>query len=122
MNQKELVESCRLRGHDFSLPLIYRYGKKYGFLIKYKDTGRDRYKVDETKFNEWLDSWSVESEYISLKDACKEHNITFSALKYILNKNDCEITKRGTEQNGLYYAKRTDIERVIGQYNRRTEK
>ena len=103
--------------------MIYRYGKKYGFLIKYKDTGRERYQVDEVKFHEWLDNWSAtDNEYISLKDVCKKYNITFSAIKYVLLKNNCDITKRGTEQNGLYYAKRTDVERVIGQYNRRAEK
>lgn len=123
MNQKELVEECLKKGYNFSIPLIYRYGKKYGFLIKYKDTGRERYQVDEVKFHEWLDNWSAtDSEYISLKDVCKKYNITFSAIKYVLLKNNCDITKRGTEQNGLYYAKRTDVERVIGQYNRRAEK
>ena len=120
MKQKEMLEKCAERGFNFSLPLLYRYGKKYGFLIKYNNENRDRYRVDEDKFIEWLDNHSIDSSYISIKDACKKYNMTFSALKYVLKKNDCEITKLGMEQNGFYYAKRTDIERVIGQYNRRS--
>lgn len=120
MKQKEMLQICVDKGYDFSLPLLYRYGKKYGFLIEYRKEGRDRYRVDEDKFKEWLDNHSIDNSYISIKDACKKYNITFSALKYVLKKNNCEITKLGMEQNGLYYAKRTDIERVIGQYNKRT--
>ena len=65
---------------------------------------------------------ATNAKYVALKDICKEYGITFAALKYTLIKNNCEVKKRGSEQNGLYYAKREDIERVIGQYNRRTEK
>ena len=120
MKQKEMLQICADKGYSFSLPLLYRYGKQYGFLIQYKEKGRDRYRVDEEKFEEWLNNHSIDSSYISIKDACKKYEITFSALKYVLKKNDCEIVKLGQEQNGLYYAKRTDIERVIGQYNRRS--
>ena len=120
MNQKQMIKECADKGYNFSLPLIYRYGKKYGFLVQYKEKGRDRYRVDEDKFREWLDNHLIDSSYISIKDACKKYDMTFSALKYVLKKNNCEITKLGMEQNGLYYAKRTDIERVIGQYNKRT--
>lgn len=120
MNQKEMIKACLDKGYDFSVPLIYRYGKKYGFLVQYKEKGRDRYKVDEQKFHKWLDEWTVDDSYMPIKDACKKYKISFAAIKYILKKNDCEIKKLGHEQNGLYYAKRTDIERVIGQYNKRS--
>ena len=120
MNQKQMIKECADKGFDFSLPLIYRYGKKNGFLIQYKEKGRDRYRVDEDKFHQWLDDYNIDKSYISLKDACKKYEISYAAIKYILNKNACEITKLGSEQNGLFYAKRTDVERVIGQYNKRS--
>ena len=120
MNQKQMIKECADKGFDFSLPLIYRYGKKNGFLIQYKEKGRARYRVDEDKFHQWLDNYRVDESYISLKDACKQYGISYGAIKYILNKNACEITKLGIEQNGLFYAKRTDVERVIGQYNKRS--
>ena len=100
---------------------IYRYGKKQGFLIKIKETGRERYEIDEKKFYDWLNDTKLSDEYIYLKDACKEYKISYSELKYLLLKNKCDINKQRVV-SGYMYAKRTDIERIINQYNRRSEK
>lgn len=122
MNQKEMIEICASYGYDFSIPLIYRYGKREGFLIKVKETGRERYTVDEKKFYEWLGRGNIDKSLISIKEACKIHKMAYSEMLYLLNKNKCEYTKMGIEQNGLFYAKRTDIKRIIQQYNRRPKK
>ena len=122
MNQKEMIEICVSYGYDFSIPLIYRYGKKEGFLIKTKETGRERYSVNEEKFYAWLKKGHIDKSLISLKDAAKIHKMSYSELVYLLKKNKCEYDKLGIEQNGLFYAKRTDIKRIVLQYNRRSKK
>ena len=122
MNQKEMINICSSYGYNFCILTIYRYGKKEGFLKKVKDIGRDRYEVDEQKFIEWLKRGSIDKSFIAIKDAVKKYDASYSELLYLLKKNDCEISKIGIEQNGLLYAKRTDIERIINQYHKRIKK
>ncbi len=122
MNQKDMVNMCSSYGYDFCILTIYRYGKKEGFLKKIKETGRERYEVDEKKFIAWLERGRIDKSFVALKDAAKENNTSYSELLYLLKKNNCEISKLGIKQNGLLYAKRTDIKRIINQYHKRSEK
>ena len=122
MNQKEMVDICSSYGYNFCILTMYRYGKKEGFLKKVRETGRDRYEVDEKKFFEWLKRGSIDKSLIAIKDAIKKYDTSYSELMYLLKKNECEVSKIGIEQNGLLYAKRTDIERIIEQYHKRIKK
>ena len=119
MNQKEMVNICSSYGYNFCVLTIYRYGKKEGFLVKTKDSGRERYEVDEEKFMAWLKRGDIDKSYVALKDAAKKYNTSYSELLYLLKKNNCEVSKFGIEQNGLMYAKRNDLERIIKQYHKR---
>ena len=122
MNQKDLVNKCKERGFNVTSPLIYRQGKKHGFLIRNDNDGRDRYDVDEKKFNEWLDNLIVSDEYLPVGESARKNNIPYSGLKYQLKKDNCEMKKMGIVKGGLLYAKRTDIERAIASYSRRNKK
>lgn len=123
MNQKDMVDRCKSIGLNVTAPLIYRQGKKYGFLVRNnKRNCRERYNVDEEKFNEWISNFKVDDSYIALGEACRVYNISYAALKYQLNRNNCEIKKLGIIKGGLLYAKRTDVERVISSYCRRVKK
>lgn len=123
MKQKEMVNRCRERGLTVTSPLLYRQGKKYGFLVRNgKTEGRERYDVDEGKFQEWLNLYSecVPEGYVSIGEALQKHNISYNALKYQLEKNNCEIKKMGVVHGGLYCARKEDVERAVAQYHRRS--
>ena len=122
MNQKEMIAKCKERGFDVTSPLIYRQGKIHGFLIRNGKDGRERYDVDEKKFYTWLDNLTVSDDYLLVGETARKHNIPYSGLKYQLQKNNCEMKKMGIVKGGLLYAKRTDIERAVAQYSRRTKK
>lgn len=122
MNQKDMVAKCKERGFDVTSPLIYRQGKIHGFLIRNGKDGRERYDVDEKKFYEWLDNLTVSDDYLPVGETARKHNIPYSGLKYQLKKENCEMKKMGIVKGGLLYAKRTDIERAVAQYSRRTKK
>ena len=122
MNQKEMIAKCKERGFDVTSPLIYRQGKIHGFLIRNGKDGRERYDVDEKKFYTWLDNLTVSDDYLPVGETARKHNIPYSGLKYQLQKNNCEMKKMGIVKGGLLYAKRTDIERAVAQYSRRTKK
>lgn len=122
MNQKDMVAKCKERGFDVTSPLIYRQGKIHGFLIRNGKDGRERYDVDEKKFYTWLDNLTVSDDYLPVGETARKHNIPYSGLKYQLQKNNCEMKKMGIVKGGLLYAKRTDIERAVAQYSRRTKK
>jgi hypothetical protein len=122
MNQKDMVAKCKERGFDVTSPLIYRQGKIHGFLIRNGKDGRERYDVDEKKFYEWLDNLKVSDDYLPVGETARKHNIPYSGLKYQLRKENCEMKKMGIVKGGLLYAKRTDIERAVAQYSRRTKK
>lgn len=118
MNLNEMLNTCRTYfGENISHTSIYRYGKQVGFLKK--DPNKQRYIVDEILFNDWISKSKINSSYISLKDARREYETSYSELKYLLKKNNCEIVKCGIKRKGLMYAKRKDIERVIKQYHKR---
>lgn len=121
MNQKEILNKCKEHGLEVSIPLIYRIGKKEGFIVKndnYK--GREKYDIDEQKFNDWLSKKNISDEYIAIRDAMKLYNIPYAGLKYQLEKNGCEIVKLGIANGGRYHAKRADVERIIAQYTKRS--
>ena len=122
MNQKEMIAKCKERGFDVTSPLIYRQGKIHGFLIRNGKDGRERYDVDEKKFYTWLDNLTVSDDYLPVGETARRHNIPYSGLKYQLKKDNCEMKKMGIVKGGLLYAKRTDIERAVAQYSRRTKK
>lgn len=122
MNQKHMIQLCKEKGFNFSIPLIYRYGIKEGFLIKVSETGREKYQVNEKKFLEWLDNGPIPKDYISLASAEKEFGISFMAIKYRLLKSNKEIVKLGIGREKLFYAKRSDIESVITEYHKRSKK
>ena len=122
MNQKEMIVKCKERGFDVTSPLIYRQGKIHGFLIRNGKDGRERYDVDEKKFYTWLDNLTVSDDYLPVGETARKHNIPYSGLKYQLQKSNCEMKKMGIVKGGLLYAKRTDIERAVAQYSRRTKK
>lgn len=122
MNQKEMIAKCKEKGFDVTSPLIYRQGKAYGFLVRNGKDGRERYNVDEKKFYEWLDNFTVSNDYLPVGETARKHNIPYSGLKYQLQKNNCEMKKMGIVKGGLLYAKRTDIERAVAQYSRRDKK
>jgi hypothetical protein len=122
MNQKDMVAKCKERGFDVTSPLIYRQGKIHGFLIRNGKDGRERYDVDEKKFYTWLDNLTVSDDYLPVGETARKHNIPYSGLKYQLKKDNCEMKKMGIVKGGLLYAKRTDIERAVAQYSRRTKK
>lgn len=122
MNQKDMVAKCKERGFDVTSPLIYRQGKIHGFLIRNGKDGRERYDVNEKKFYEWLDNLTVSDDYLPVGETARKHNIPYSGLKYQLQKENCEMKKMGIVKGGLLYAKRTDIERAVAQYSRRTKK
>lgn len=122
MNQKEMLEKCKEKGFDVTAPLLYRQGKINGFLIRNGNDGRERYDVDEKKFNKWLDNLTVSDDYLPVGETARKHNIPYSGLKYQLQKENCEMKKMGIVKGGLLYAKRTDIERAVAQYSRRAKK
>ena len=120
MNQKEMLARCKEAGLDVTIPLIYRAGHREGFIIKQKDSGRERYSIDEELFQKWIESAKIPDEYIAIKEVKKQYNIPFQAIKYLLIKNNCEMKKLGAIDGGYYYAKKSDIERVIPQYRKRS--
>jgi len=121
MNQKDMINKCKEVGLNVTLPLLYRQGKRNGFLIRNGSDGRERYNVIEEKFNEWLSNFTVDSSYLPVGETARKNNIPYSGLKYRLQKNNCEIKKLGNIHGGLLYAKRTDIERAIASYSRRSK-
>ena len=122
MNQKEMLEKCKEKGFNVTTPLLYRQGKIHGFLIRNGKDGRERYDVDEKKFNKWLSNLTVSDDYLPVGESARQNGIPYSGLKYQLQKNNCEMKKMGIVKGGLLYAKRTDIERAVAQYSRRTKK
>lgn len=121
MNQKEILNKCKEQGLNVSVPLIYRIGKKEGFIIRNDSSdGREKYSIDEKKFTEWLSKKEVPDEYIAIRDAMKKYNISYTGLKYQLEKNGCEIVKLGIANGGRYHARKEDVERVVSQYSRRS--
>lgn len=122
MNQKEMVEKCKQKGFDVTAPLLYRQGKIHGFLVENGNKGRERYDIDEKKFNKWLSELEVDENFLPISEAAAVHNMSYSALLYQLKKNNAKLEKKGIVHGGLLYAKRTDIERAIASYSRRTKK
>lgn len=122
MNQKEMLNICKEKGLTLTPPLLYRAGKREGFLIKISDDKREKYQVDMKKFNQWLDKNNVDKNYISIGEASRKTKISFSGLKYQLEARKCEIKKMGLIDGGTLYAKRTDIETIVAEYKRRTVK
>ncbi len=122
MNQKEMINKCKEMGLNVTPPLLYRQGKKNGFLVRNDSDGRERYNVIEKKFNEWLKNFTVDDNYLPVGETARKNNIPYAGLKYQLQKNNCEIKKLGNFHGGLLYAKRTDVERAVAQYSRRTKK
>lgn len=121
MNQKEMVDRCKEKGFNVSAPLLYRQGKKNGFLVENRRSGRERYKVDEEKFNNWLSKIQVEEGWVAVGEAARSHKMTYSALIYQLNKNHSVVEKKGIVRGGVQYARREDVERAVASYNRRVE-
>ena len=124
MKQKDMINRCKERGLSVTLALLYRQGKKHGFLVRNNSNGRERYDVDEVKFNKWLNEYVqvVPEGYISIGRALHKYNLSYQALKYQLKKNDCEIKKLGVVHGGLYCAKQSDVERAVAQYHKRSSK
>ena len=122
MNQKQMINKCKEIGLEVTLPLLYRQGKRNGFLVRNGSDGRERYDINEEKFNTWLSNFTVDSDYLPVGETARKHNIPYSGLKYQLQKNNCEMKKLGIVRGGLLYAKRTDIERAIASYSRRPKK
>ena len=124
MNQKDMLERCKERGVDVTAPLLYRAGKREGFLIKVGTDTREKYQVSDELFEKWLNSYThnIPDDYILIGDALRIYHISYNALKYRLERNNCEIKKLGVIRGGLYCAKRADVERVIAQYSKRSTK
>lgn len=123
MNQKLLIEKCRLKGIETSVPLLYRYGIKEGWLIKTENTGREKYIFNEKLFDSWLDKNSkIPSDLVSLKDAEDKYNIPYQSLKRWLKVLSKETIKMGIGVENLYYAKREDIEFAVSKYHKRSKK
>ena len=121
MNQKEMIDKCKNIGLDVTAPLLYRQGKKHGFVVPNGKNGRERYDIDEEKFNEWLSNFEVDDNYLPVGETATKNNMSYAALKYQLERNHCEMKKLGLVHGGLLYAKRTDIERAIASYSRRSK-
>ena len=119
MNQKDTINKCREIGLNVTVPLLYRQGKRNGFLVRNKSDGRERYDVNEKKFNEWLSNFIVDKDYVPVGETARANNIPYMGLKYQLEKNNCEVKKLGIVRGGLLYAKRKDIERIVATYRRR---
>ena len=117
-----MINKCKEIGLEVTLPLLYRQGKRNGFLVRNGSDGRERYDINEEKFNTWLSNFTVDSDYLPVGETARKHNIPYSGLKYQLQKNNCEMKKLGIVRGGLLYAKRTDIERAIASYSRRPKK
>ena len=122
MNQKQMINKCKEIGLEVTLPLLYRQGKRNGFLVRNGSDGRERYDINEEKFNTWLSNFTVDDSYLPVGETARKNNIPYSGLKYQLLKNNCEMKKLGIVRGGLLYAKRTDIERAIASYSRRPKK
>lgn len=124
MRQKDMINRCKEHGLSVTPALLYRQGKKYGFLVRNDSDGRERYNVDEVKFNKWLDEYVqvVPEGYIGMGEALHKYNLSYQALKYQLKKNNCEIKKLGVVRGGLYCAKQSDVERAVAQYHKRSSK
>ena len=122
MNQKEMILKCKEYGYEVSPPLLYRQGKAYGFLFETNKTNKEKYSVDEKKFQEWLEQIKIPEDFICIRDVMKMYNVSQNALIYNLKKNGCEIKKMGTLRGGRYCARKADIERVISQYHQRIKK
>ena len=123
MNQKEMLDKCRERGFDVTLPLLYRQGKRFGFLIRNSNNDtRERYDFNEEKFNEWLDKFTVDDNYLPIAETARKNGMSYSALKYRLVKNNSKIEKMGIVHGGLLYAGREDVERAVASYSGRIKK
>lgn len=121
MNQKEMVERCKEKGVNITSALLYRQGKIHGFLVRNDSDGRERYNVIEDKFNEWLNNFNVDSDYVMVCEFAKKHNMAYSALKYHIEKNSIPVEKKGSFHGGMMYAKRADLERIISQCGKRAK-
>lgn len=122
MNQREMINKCKEKGLEVTAPLLYRQGKKNGFLIRNKSDGRERYDVDEKKFEEWLSKVEVSSDYIPVGSSARKNNMSYNALKYQLERNHCELKKMSLVHGGVMYARREDVERAVHSYCRRDKK
>ncbi len=116
---KDLIGVINSRGFDFNIPFIYRQGIKNGFLIKMRDTGKDRYDINETKLMEWLDKCKIDDNWMLLTKAAVHYQIPYSGLKYLIKKNNIETQKMGVNRFGGVCAKREDLDRIVKQYHKR---
>jgi hypothetical protein len=123
LTQKEILEICKQKGIDISPMTLYRAGKKYGFFEVADEQGKGRkgkYKLNESKFNEWLSKNEIDDSYIAISEAKNKYGIQYTVFKSKLERNGCEIRKMGLIKEGLLYAKKSDIERIVAEYHKRS--
>ena len=115
MTQKQIVEKCHEKGINYSFMHIYRIGLREGFFIKNSEDN-----FDEEKFNKWLNEihQSIPEDCMYIVDAVKEYNIHYRTFTYFFNKYNLGMFKDDIPHNRKFYAKKSDIIRVVESHNR----
>ena len=115
MNQTKMIERVKENGLNMSIPLLYRTGLRFGFLIKNENARKEKYIVDEPKFEEWLKVMTNPSnkDWISVKDICNTYDIQYSTVKYHILKNNIETRNMGFLRGGMVHVRRSDAETIV---------
>lgn len=118
MTNKEIVEMCKSKGLNYSYMTIFRIGKKEGFLVKEENS--KKLKFDESKFQEWLNSMTVEipEDCMYISDAVTKYNINYQVFKYYFISNNIEMKEGGYRKQGRRYVRKSDIESAVKNYNK----
>ena len=121
MNQKEMLQECAKEGLSVSVPLLYRQGKRNGFLKETGGDGKEKYVVDVPAFREWIRNFKAGTDWVPVGEAASGAGIPYSGLLYRLKSGKCELRKMGSRLGGLVHAKRKDVERAVAAYRKRAD-
>lgn len=120
--QSDLLKIARQYDVNLSLQVLYQHGKRVGFLVKVGErcNHKSKWQLDKDKYINWLNSQkTIPNNLISIKDACVKYNISYSALKYQLDKAGAQMTKMGCARGGMFYVDVKLVELAVSNYKRR---
>ena len=122
MNQKEIIKRLQERGIEMSVPLIYRSGLRFGFLVESNGKKPEKYTVDEDKFSKWLDEMADidSSGWVPVSSVCHDNDIEYASVKYHICKLGIEVRKMGFVRGGVNYVRREDAERIVRNCGKRS--
>lgn len=120
--QSDLLKIAHQYGVSMSLQVLYKHGKKFGFLIKTGErcNHKSSWQLDKDKYIEWLSSQQkIPDNFISMKDACAKHNISYGALQYQLTIAGIQPVKMGCTRGGMFYVDKDQAAAAASSYKRR---